>query len=151
MCKGALMRNRVNGDRLIESSGNRRTFVRNIGLAAAIGAFATSEGQAQSPAPLTDVDILNFALNLEYLEAEFYSFATTGKSISDSSTGVTGGTSVVVTGSGTAGMTTGGKQVAFTDTVTQAVAQELAANEVAHVALLQGAIKGLGGTPIARP
>jgi hypothetical protein len=137
------MRNSVR-DRGIEASGNRRAFVRNIGLAAAVGAFATTKGQAQSPPPITDVDILNFALNLEYLEAEFYVAATTGKLLSNNS-------SIVITGSGASGATTGGKQVAFTDSVTQAVAQELAANELTHVTLLQNAIKGLGGTPIAKP
>lgn len=38
----------------------------------------------------SDIAILQFALNLEYLEAEFYTFATTGKSITALGIGVSG-------------------------------------------------------------
>ena len=39
---------------------------------------------------IEEVDILNFALNLEYLEAEFYTYATTGKSITSFGIGTKG-------------------------------------------------------------
>ncbi len=131
---------------LLAPAGNRRNFVRNLGLAsAAAGIVGSSQlAEAQSSGP-SDIDILNFALNLEYLEAEFYTVATTGKTIDNFG--------VATFGSGTAGPTTGGSMVpfSFSDGTVKRVAQELAANERFHVALLQNTITLLGGTPIAKP
>lgn len=125
------------------ASANRRHFMRNVGLASvALGAVSATDGLAQSSPP-GDANILNFALNLEYLEAEFYAYATTGAGISTAG--------VTITGSGNGGPTTGGGKVTFTDAAVQAVALELASNESAHVTLLQGAIASLGATAVAKP
>jgi hypothetical protein len=125
-------------------AGNRRSFVRNIGLASAAAGIIgyTKVADAQSAGP-SDLDILNFALNLEYLEAEFYTVATTGMTIDNFG--------VSITGSGNAGATTGGAQVPFSSNATRLVALELAADERYHVSLLQNTITLLGGTPIAKP
>jgi hypothetical protein len=60
-------------------------------------------GPNGTTSPATDLEILNFALNLEYLEAEFYSFATTGAGLGNAD----------ITGSGTAGATANGFRVTF--------------------------------------
>lgn len=94
-----------------------------------------------TPAAVTDSDILNLALNLEYLEAQFYLFAVNGTGLPASQT---------ASGSGAAGGTvTGGARVDFTrDPLVGAYAREIAADEAAHVAFLRTA---LGSAAVAMP
>lgn len=97
---------------------------------------------------INEQDILNFALNLEYLEAEFYTYATTGKSITSFGIGVKGPAN---DGNPTAGGTTvGGKQVTFSDNTlfTREIAAQIGSDERAHVVLLRGA---LGSAAVAKP
>ncbi len=134
-------------EHLEKRKSNRRAFVQKLGMAGVaagvVSAITPSKLQAADPTSPTDADILNFALNLEFLEAEFYTVATTGLSISDFG--------IIDYGIGTTGGTTiGGAQVTFTDRYTQQVALELAANEREHVALLQTALAGMGGS-VAKP
>jgi hypothetical protein len=91
-----------------------------------------------TPAASTDGDILNFALNLDYLEAQFYSFAATGVGLPANMLG----------GTGTQGGVTGGRAVNFTDPLVRQYAREIAADEVAHVAFLR---RNLAATAVAQP
>jgi hypothetical protein len=130
---------------LINNSVNRREFARRamttgIGasVAAAIG-LRPGDVEAQAPTPSGDTDILNFALNLEFLEAEAFSVATTGRRLADAG--------VATNGIGTAGATVGGSQVAF-DARLSTVMQQLAFDEQTHIRLLQQA---LGSLAVAKP
>lgn len=131
----------------VAESPNRRSFVRKLGLASAVvGAAAKSKLARADTAPaVTDVDILTFALNLEYLEAEFYTVATSGVTIDQFG--------IDISGSGNLGVTMGWNQVAFstTDDTVKRVATEIANDERKHVVLLRGAIGAMGGAPIAKP
>ena len=105
---------------------------------------APTPGPAPSPTPspspsVTDQDILNFALNLEYLEAEFYSYAATGAGLPAN----------VRTGVGTQGAVTPGRQVAFTDNQVRRYANEIAIDEAAHVVFLRNALGS--ATAVAEP
>jgi len=97
----------------------------------------SSGASAQSSGP-TDPEILNFALNLEYLEATFYAYATTGAGLPAS----------LMSGVGTAGTVIPGHAVTFSDPVVQAYANEIAKDELEHVTFLRTA---LGASAVAVP
>lgn len=119
----------------------RRNFFRALGMATALGGGLSLIGNqsalAQAAAP-TDADVLNFALNLEYLEANFYSIAVLGEALPDN----------LRPGTGVPGAVTGGRQVTFTDVALGQMAREIALNERTHVAFLRNQ---LGTSAIAQP
>ncbi len=128
---------------LLDASPNRRKLLRTLGIASAMaGAVAVIDSPAKAQSSFTDFDILNFALNLEYLEAEFYTVATTGKTISQ--------IGLTVSGAGVSGPTTGGALVPLTGAMLK-IAMEIASDERTHVNFIQTAISSLGGSPIAKP
>ncbi len=118
----------------------RRDFFRMAAAAAVAAPIALTIGgkplSAQT-AP-SDGDILNFALNLEYLEAQFYVFAVTGAGLSND----------LLTGTGTRGEATGGRAVPFQDPVVAQYAREIANDEREHVRFLRTA---LAGAAVAQP
>ncbi|MEO5739152.1 MAG: ferritin-like domain-containing protein [Vicinamibacterales bacterium] len=122
---------------------NRREFTKRAiaaSVAASCGLAFDGGGKLYAQAGgITDEDILNFALNLEYLEAEFYTVATTGKRIADLGIDISGRTRQ--------GATTGGGKVAL-DSRVQVVADQIALDEQAHVKLLRSALRS---SAVAKP
>lgn len=105
------------------------------------GMVAEATTGASSGAPdgaPSDGSILNFALNLEYLEAEFYLRGATGQGLPDDMVG----------GTGRPGQVSGGRQVEFRSPLIKNIAREIAMDERQHVAFLRGA---LGDAAAARP
>lgn len=131
---------------------NRRSFLRRASLAGAVGAVAPGLAtlltpapvEAATPSPELDLAILNFALNLEYLEAQYYLHAVTGTGI-DQNNGTT--TPVMGQTSGTISIKSNPK-VDFADATVAAYAQEIAQDELNHVTFLQQA---LGDAAVAQP
>ena len=125
---------------------DRRQFFRKSGgvavgmaggmiLSACGGSVGDAIGQSNGP---TDAEILNFALNLEYLEAQFYQYAVFGSGLPAN----------MLTGTGTQGAVIGGHAVAFSDPVVAQYAKEIAKDEIEHVAFLRNA---LGASAVAQP
>jgi hypothetical protein len=116
------------------SRAGRRGFVAGatgLGLAALTPRQAAEPAaEAVAPAAISDADILNFALNLEYLEAEFYLRAAFG----------TGLTSGQTSGQGSRGDVTGGRKVSFKSAAIREYAEEIANDERNHVLFLRSAL-----------
>lgn len=137
-------------ERLAVRREARRGFLRTAGVlaAGAAGAVALNAGgrglvsaaQAQGTQTQTvsDEDILNFALNLEYLEAQFYSFAAYGHGLEPA----------LLNGTGAQGGVKGGAKVAFNDPIVHRYAREIARDEREHVIFLRSA---LGSAKVAQP
>lgn len=125
-----------------ERRKQRREFFRALaavaGVAGGVQMLMTVAPAGAQTADLTDADVLNFALNLEYLEAQFYSYAALGVGLPNAD----------LTGTGTQGAVTGGRQVAFSDPIVAQYAREIAADEIAHVRFLR---TQLGMSAVAQP
>jgi hypothetical protein len=118
---------------------DRRAMLQSLGAyAAGIGVAAATMSTRAFAQTVSDADILNFALNLEYLEAQFYSFAVFGSGLPNSS----------LTGTGTQGPVTGGRQVNFSDPLVAQYAREIARDEIAHVNFLR---RVLGAAAVSQP
>ncbi len=129
-------------DARVQRREERRDFFKTMtGSAAAMaaGAVLLSGTSASAQAvTISDADILNFALNLEYLEAQFYSYAATGAGLPAD----------MLTGTGVQGDVIGGHQVPFSDPVVAAYAKEIAGDELSHVKFLR---TQLGNSAVAAP
>lgn len=152
---------------ITETGFNRRAFMKGAGytglglagaavMAGKLGVMDNMPGasslglktNAVEASGITDVDILNFALNLEYLEAEFYAMAVLGKTLAQ--------IGVPITGTGKSGPTTGGNHVNFSKfgTLTEFsgrlyyIAQQIQQDEMEHVLFLRAA---LGADAVAKP
>ncbi len=122
---------------------NRRHFLAGagVGIAGAVAAgaavlgcgnntvYVDAQGQSES-------DVLNFALNLEYLEATFYSYIVQGKDIDSS-----------LTGGGPAPQNPP-PMITFANQQSADLFAEIAFDEISHVAALRSA---LGTLAVARP
>lgn len=120
---------------------SRRNFLAGAGTATAAALIVGCGDNTTKPGPVitpgvTDFDILNFALNLEYLEAEFYLRAATGSGLATADIG------------GSPGTVVGGVKVPNLTLSQQQILNEIAFDEQSHVQFLR---KALGSSAVSRP
>ena len=124
----------------------RRSLIGQFGVGAAtvmaagamsLGTAATISSSAEAQT-ITDADIFNFALNLEYIEGEYYNRGFFGTGLLDSD----------VSGAGGAGFVLGGSAVPFQTAAIAGFVEKIVVDEVDHIRFLRGV---LGSQAVARP
>ena len=150
---------------VLDAIGNRRNarrdFLRTAGMATVTAGglsllaacdddddnnTITPTPTATAAAGVTDIDVLNFALQLEYLEAQYYSYAVFGSGLSSTLLGGVGTQGAVATSGTGAGQP---RAVSFTgETIIGQYAREIAQDEINHVTFLRSA---LGTSAAAQP
>jgi hypothetical protein len=123
-----------------------------MAAAASIGVAAVMASESARAATISDADIFNFALNFEYLGAEYYLRAVTGQGIAAISPSlVTGAPNGGGTGTTTAAGTIyapANTLVPFSDSAVAYFAEQLANDELAHVKTVRAV---LGNASVAEP
>jgi hypothetical protein len=107
-----------------------------MGAIAVSAALPLSEAVAQQALSATDIDIVNFQLNLEYLETDYYLRGSMGITADQALGGVQGAP------------VRGGRKVNFSNPVREGMIKNIAGNEMAHVRFAQAVT---GGRAIRRP
>lgn len=137
----------INPESILNSNGlSRRQAIRNLGIGAiglsALGALTPKTARADAA---QDLEILTFALNLEYLEGQYYTYATTGRGLPAAGIGIDG--------SGQQGFVTikQNPKVPFATPAIEDYAIEIARDEQKHVQFLRNAVSLFAGEPVAQP
>lgn len=138
---------------LIDRGLSRRKFLAGAGASAGTiaalnlaGCGGTATMTSTPPTQtFTDADILNFALNLEYLEAQFYLYAATGSGLASYDITAGSASPYQVTGTVTKGEAAA---VPGLTSAQQQILNEIAFEEQAHVRFLRSA---LGSAAIPMP
>ncbi len=140
---------------LLNRAVSRRKFVAGVGATAGatvvLGMTGCSSSTTPTPTPTptpvayTDADILNYALNLEYLEAQFYLYAATGAGLQQSDTTPGSASPYQTVGTVTPG---NAAAVPGLTAAQQDILNEIAYEEQAHVRFLRSA---LGSAAIPMP
>src|ERR1700728_101489 len=149
-------------DSLVEKALSRRTFLAGAGAVATTAALTGCGNNGPSgngggsggsggsggggASSYMDADVLNFALNLEYLEAQFYLYAATGSGLATADTMAPSS----YTGKYTEGTVTVGEaaQVPGLTSAQQDILNEIAFEEQTHVQFLRSA---LGSAAVPMP